>query len=132
MTTATAPARRKTLADENRQIDKGERHGVPHQLNIFVLDADSHITGFGRHSRLVGPFLGTGDDAGLVTLREDLCAGLPESTDEDRRKVLNGPGRMTSGRLVHVSSVRYGGTCGGNAGSECPAIEHTYRRAGAR
>lgn len=107
-------------------LDRGERHRQPGQLNVVVLDVDSPATGFGRHNRLVGPFGGTGDDAGTITLREDLCSGLPLSTEDDRRKVLRGPDRICgseSRALRLVSSVQYPGIHGADS------IEHTYRRA---
>lgn len=127
-TTLTPPATAREYATRQRAewrvIDRGDWHNVPGQLNAAVLDRDSYCTGYGRHARLVGPFRGVGEDAGTITLREDLCATpeLPLSDDTDRARVLNGWGRMHAAgtRLVHVSSEHYTGN-----GGEC--IEHTYR-----
>lgn len=112
----------KNLRTEYATIDRGDHHGVPHQLNALVLDVDSHVTGFGRHSRLV-VMGGTGEDAHVVTIREDLCAGLPESTEADRARMLKSPTTITRAAVKHVESARYVSWFDGH---ECPHIEHTY------
>jgi hypothetical protein len=101
-------------------MDK-QPHGVEGQINIFVLDKDSDITGYGKHNRLL-VFRGTGKDGFTITVREDI-RGLPLSTEDDRRAVLMGWQRMhpRGQRLDYVSSVRY------DAYDAWESIEHTYQ-----
>ncbi|WP_418131440.1 hypothetical protein [Variovorax sp. 278MFTsu5.1] len=91
-------------------------HGVPGQVNIYVLDKDSDITGHGAHNRI----LVFGHKDGTITAREDV-RGLPFSTEEQRRKVLNGWQRQhprnSRLKLIHQE---YGGD----------SIEHIYRAEG--
>lgn len=61
-------------------------HGEEGHLNIYVRDQDSSVTGFGAHNRLV--VMGE-PDGSFVSTREDFKWGLPRSTDEQRRKILN-------------------------------------------
>lgn len=58
-------------------------HGIPGQLNIYVLDRESDITSFGRHNRLL---VSEEIRTGLIHIRED-DIGLPESTEIDRMRV---------------------------------------------
>jgi len=96
-----------------------EAHNVAGQVNVYVLDVDSDITGKGRHNRLL-VFRGTNDEGHIVTIREDL-RGLPLSSDADRRKVSNGWQRMhpVGSRLEYVGSEQYTNRLG-------ESIEHTY------
>lgn len=99
-----------------------DRHGVPGQLNVYVLDVDSEVTGYGRHNRLV-VFGSLPGEPARITIREDV-RGLPMSTDQDRRKVANHPGHRLHGnraRLTYVGSEPY------DIPSFGPAIEHVYR-----
>jgi hypothetical protein len=99
-----------------------EPHSVPGQLNVYVLDVDSVVTGYGAHNRLVvmGPALGSGER--LIYIREDL-RGLPNSTDAQRRAVANHPAERMhphGKRLTHVStSAPYDGRNG-------QSIDHVY------
>lgn len=75
-------------------------HGAPDQMNIYVLDIESEITGYGKHNRLTV----FGDTWGeFVSIREDV-RGLPISTEEDRMKVATGKQRQhpTGTRLTLV------------------------------
>lgn len=98
-----------------------ERHGVPGQLNVYVLDVDSEVTSFGKHNRLV-VFRGTGDESDLLYLREDV-RGRPMTTETDRRRIARHPHHRLHGRrvrLTHLSSTPYDGRLG-------PCVEHLYR-----
>jgi hypothetical protein len=81
-------------------------HGVPGQLNIYVMDVDSDVTGYGRHNRLTV----TGSlDKKFITIRED-DIGLPASTEDDRMDIANSQMRRLhprGARLEFFSSVRY-------------------------
>lgn len=84
-----------------------EAHNVAGQLNAYVLDIESAVTGHGAHNRLVvfGPGLSDGP-RDQIYIREDL-RGLPLSTDAQRRAVALHPShRMhpAGRRLAHVSS----------------------------
>lgn len=107
-------------ARERRIHDAGDRHGVPGQLNVVVLDVDSSVTNYGRHNRCV--VMRDVAKPSEITVREDL-RGLPLTTDADRRRVANGWQRLhpRGSRLVHESSTRY--TTPGFGES----IEHIYR-----
>lgn len=61
-------------------------HGEEGHLNIYVRDHDSAVTGFGEHNRLV---VMAEPDGSMVSAREDYKWGLPETTEEQRRKILN-------------------------------------------
>lgn len=101
-------------------IERAERHGQSGHANIYVLDQDSEITGFGRHCRLL---VSKNVASGVICCREDIRHGLPLSTDADRRKVMSGWQRLhpRGSRLVHISSSEpY--QCGSG-----PSIEHLYR-----
>lgn len=58
-------------------------HGIPGQLNAYRLDAESDITGCGKHNRLL---VFKNNRSGEIEIRED-DIGLPWSTEEDRQKV---------------------------------------------
>lgn len=83
-----------------------QRHGLSGQINAYIRDIDSDITGFGKHNRLIV----FGDLEGKsVTIREDL-RGLPMSTERDRRKIVNGWVRQhpRGSKLVYVTSEGFG------------------------
>lgn len=75
-------------------------HGIPGQMNIYVLDRDSDITGYGTHNRLT-----VFGDGGLIEVREDLI-GLPAATEAHRQRVLRGWQRLhpRGTRLTHTDS----------------------------
>lgn len=58
-------------------------HGVPGQVNIYVLDTESDITGYGKHNRLL-VFMNR--SARTIDIREDNI-GLGWSTEMQRRHV---------------------------------------------
>lgn len=92
-------------------------HNVPGQFNIYVLDVESDITNYGKHNRLL-VLGGTGEGSYYITVRED-GIGLPESTEQDRRRVLNGWQRQHKlGELLHFQTVDRVGK----------HIYYTYRR----
>lgn len=64
-------------------IQPQQPHGVPGQINVCVLDADSDITSHGKHNRLL-VFMDR--QSGQIEIRED-DIGLPWSTEKDRRRV---------------------------------------------
>lgn len=120
---------RTALARYERAITAGIRHGVPHQLNLSVLDVDSPHTGFGAHCRLVP--MSDVAEPDLFTVREDVTSthlvtpGLPLSTDEQRRAVLRHDGwPHHPSRLRYVGSTPYLSDYPQPV-SEC--IEHEYR-----
>ena len=82
-----------------------EPHGVSGQLNVYVLDKDSPITGYGAHNRLL--VFQDARQSARVTIREDI-RGLPLSTEAQRQKVAAGYQRMHARgeRLTFVESVR--------------------------
>lgn len=95
-------------------------HGIAGQVNIYILDVDSDITGYGAHNRLL--VFGDTIVRTQYTVREDL-RGLPLSTEAQRRTVLNGWQRLHGRRvkLVYVSSCApYRVKTGGES------IDHTY------
>lgn len=100
-----------------RTTRRRDPHGVPGQVNIYVLDVDSEITGYGAHNPLL-VFL----DGTSIDIREDL-RGLPLSTDKQRRAVANGRRRMhpRRTRLEFVSSSEPYGP------PDRQSIEHVYR-----
>lgn len=101
-----------------------ERHGVPGQLNVCVLDVESEVTNYGKHNRLV-VFRGTGVESQFIYIREDI-RDLPESTELDRMRIARHLWHRlhpAGSRLKHMSSERYGGILG-------PAIEHQYEIVG--
>jgi hypothetical protein len=97
------------------------RHGIPGQLNVYVTDVDSDVTGFGLHNRIV--VLGGKVD---IIAREDL-RGLPLSTDAQRRKVLDGWQRQhpRDTQLGYRGSTRYAVATG-------ESIDHCYQINGKR
>lgn len=99
-----------------------DMHGVPGQLNAFVLDVDSIVTGYGAHNRLVvmGPALGSGER--LVYIREDL-RGLPLSTDAQRRTVAGHPAERMHPHGKHLTHVSTSALYEGRNG-QC--IDHVY------
>ena len=58
-------------------------HGVPGQLNIYVLDKNADYTGFGKHNRLI---VFKDIASGEIHVREDDIGLLP-STETQRQKV---------------------------------------------
>lgn len=71
---------------ENKKREEKKLHGVPGQLNGYVLDIESDITGYGKHNRLL---VSGHPDGRQITVREDR-RGLPNSEECDRQKVLHG------------------------------------------
>lgn len=71
---------------EKRKLEQRIPHGVSGQFNIFVLDRESDVTGYGEHNRLV--VFGNPDNI-QITLRGD-SIGLPSASEKQRQKVLNG------------------------------------------
>jgi hypothetical protein len=98
-------------------------HGQPNNINICTLDVDSDITSHAQHNRLL--VCGHYERGAMaLTVREDILHGLPMSTEEQRRKVMNGWQRLHARnvRLQYVStSERY---FGGDAAWE--SIDHVY------
>lgn len=99
--------------------DAREPHGVTGQLNIYLLDIGSDITGHGKHNRVL---VSQDQHDQTIIAREDR-SGLPLSTDVQRRKVMNGWQRMhkVGVKLVHVRSTQHRGGLGGES------IEHAYK-----
>jgi hypothetical protein len=71
---------------ETAALKAGIPHGEVGHLNLCVRDQESEYTGFGAHNRLV--VMGE-PDGSMVSVREDYKWNLPESTEEQRRKILN-------------------------------------------
>ncbi|OGU24361.1 MAG: hypothetical protein A2580_09205 [Hydrogenophilales bacterium RIFOXYD1_FULL_62_11] len=96
-----------------------QEHGEKGHINVLIRDQDSEITSYGRHCRLL---VFKDVETGLITIREDIKHGLPESSEADRQKVAKGGQRMhpRNSKLVHVSSERYQSAIGHES------IEHTY------
>jgi len=67
---------------ERRAVERDKPHGEPGQLNAYVLDADSYVTGYGAHNRIVAGIV-----PGSVYVREDR-RGLPDSTEAQRLAVM--------------------------------------------
>lgn len=73
-------------------------HGKPNQLNIYVLDRDSSITGYGAHKRCIvfGSLCGS-----QIEVRVDAVEGdedLPWPTEAQVRKVASHPHDRLHGR----------------------------------
>lgn len=94
-------------------------HAIAGQLNRYELDANSAITGQGKHNRLI--VLHSKAERKL-TVREDVTTGFAMSTAEDRKKVLNGFQRLHPPGTKPASSgpsIPYQGFMG-------PSVEHVY------
>lgn len=77
-------------------------HGQAGHLNYATLDQDSHVTGHGKHERVVA----TIPDHNGLYCRVDLKWGLPIPTDKQILKVARYYGDA-KGRWERVSAVRY-------------------------
>jgi hypothetical protein len=60
-----------------------EEHNIPGHINIYKKDHGSHITGFGKHERVVA-FI---PDPTCLYCRIDLCWGLPIPSQQQVLKV---------------------------------------------
>lgn len=70
-----------------KKINGNERHNVPHQLNIAVLDIENDCTAFGKHNRLIpaGPPVDGSDRRYTVC---ELLGGPGEATEQDAYEAL--------------------------------------------
>ena len=102
---------------------KKEPHGQPNNINILTLDIKSHVTGYGKHNRLV-VFGST--DGKTVHIREDIVPGrdLAMSTRAQQLKVANGPYRIhpRGTRLKHIET----GEPWQVPGHVNTCVDHTY------
>jgi len=60
-----------------------KEHNESGHINIYTKDQDSHITGYGKHERVIA-FI---PDAEGLYCRIDLCWGLPIPSEKDVLKV---------------------------------------------
>jgi hypothetical protein len=100
----------------NKKIISNEvGHGVPGQLSIYVLDADSDITNYGQHNRLL---VFADLKAKLITVREDLI-GLALTTPAERHAVAHGRLRVhpRGASLKPLKSIAH---------DDKRSIDHTY------
>lgn len=111
------------LATARRRLERSEPHNVPGQLNVYVLDAESEVTSYGAHNRLIVSRETTGER--LLTVREDVGTGPRRATEEEVRAVLNHPAhRLHTGHAEYIAA---------SAPYECrlphveACIEHTFR-----
>lgn len=89
----------------SRKTENPQPHDVPGQLNIFVLDKDDVVTGYGSHERVVGfePQYHAGLGCNIRYCRIDKTLGLPVPTDKQIIKVLRQRPINAKGRLkVHA------------------------------
>jgi len=109
---------------EAAAMKRHEWHGVDGQLNGLVLDCESHITGYGAHNRLVGPFSDT-DSPARITVREDVEPGGTPAPLQAVLKIAMGWGRLhpRGTRLEFVSSEEYPNVWG----RFTAGIEHEFR-----
>lgn len=82
-----------------------EEHHVPGQLNIYVLDKDSEVTGRGQHNRIR---VGLDVETRLLEADEDCGTGPRLATLDEIRKVINHPNhKVHSGRAIYTGSERW-------------------------
>jgi hypothetical protein len=101
-------------------------HGVPGQINTFILDVDSEITSFGKHNRLL-VFLDP--QTGHIEIRED-DIGLPSSSEEDRRKVANSSSQRMHPKSTKLSFLRSELSHSSTSIWHFYAIESIFRKVG--
>jgi len=101
-------------------------HGKPYQLNAYVLDRDSSITGYGAHKRCVvfGSLCGT-----QISVRVDAVEGdddLPWPTEAQVRKVASHPhSRLHGSRVKLHLRAREEWTCSMN-GRESAHVTYSF------
>lgn len=81
--------------------ERQEPHGKPHQINIYRLDAESHITGRGTHKRCV--VLLSHEDQEIQVRVDDVVSdpSLTWPTDHQVQRVANHPDSR-----MHAKGVR--------------------------